>query len=130
MDVSMSHLITEQVCGRVHFCHECSVGVAEDMILEIDTQFALYLTGGVFEGIDRLNCAVRQAIHQFCGGNLTAVQVFDEALLLFPQFRKSLCVLRPLPKFFCQVFFQQRTQIDCPAECQCPSWKLRCNNAG
>ena len=58
MDVSMSHLITEQVCGRVHFSHECSISVAENVILEIDTQFALYLTGGVFEGIDGLNCAV------------------------------------------------------------------------
>ena len=101
MDVSMSHLITEQVCGRIHFSHERSVSVAEDVILEIDTQFALYLTGGVFEGIDRLNCAVRQAIHQIQRGNLTAVQVFNDALLLLPQFSKALFVLRPLPKFFC-----------------------------
>ena len=41
MDVSVPHLIAEQVRWCVHFCHKCSVSVAEIMEFELDSQLFL-----------------------------------------------------------------------------------------
>ena len=113
MDVSVSHLIAKQVCGSVHFCHECSKSMTKIMVFEIYAQLALYLTGGVFEGINGLNCAIGQAIHQIRGCSFLPIQVINEPLLLLAEVGESCFIRLPLPQFLFQVFLQQRTQIDC-----------------
>ena len=49
MEVSVSHLIAEQVGGRVHLSHSCSISVAKKMELEVYAQLFLDFSCGVLK---------------------------------------------------------------------------------
>ena len=65
MDMSMPHLITEQVRGRVQFRHDGSVSVPKVVELEINPQLFLDGAGMELHGIDGLYLAIWQRVDQF-----------------------------------------------------------------
>ena len=93
---AVSHLITEQVRGRVQFGHHRAVGVAEVVIFERDAKLFLDLTGGILERIDRLDRAVGQTVDKFRGIDFASVQIFNQSALLFPEVCEPHFILRPL----------------------------------
>ena len=64
LNLAMTHLIAEQVRGRVHLCHHGSVGVPQVMVLELHLKPLLDLTGGVLEGVDGLDGSIGQTVDQ------------------------------------------------------------------
>ena len=58
MDMTMPHLITEQMRGRVQLCHHGSIGMAEVVVFELHPQSALDFSGWIFEGIDCLDFSI------------------------------------------------------------------------
>ena len=48
----MPHLITEQMRGRVHFCHHRAEGVPQIMILELNSQLRLDFPRRIFHTVD------------------------------------------------------------------------------
>ena len=57
----MPHLIAEQMCGRIHFCHHRTKSVTEKMIFEVDSQLLLDFPRRILEGIDGLDFPIGQA---------------------------------------------------------------------
>ena len=58
MDVAMTHLLLEQVRGRVQFRHDGSVSVPEVVKLKINPQLLLNRAGMELHGINGLYLAV------------------------------------------------------------------------
>ena len=109
---AMSHLITEQVRGRVHLCHHGSVGVPQVMVLELHLKPLLDLTGGVLKGVDGLDGSIGQTVDQLRGVYLGSVHIFDQPPLLFPQGRKPHFILLPLLVQLQEVGSQGGAHID------------------
>ena len=96
LNLSMTHLIAQQVRGRVHLCHHRSVGVPEVMILELHPESLLDFTGGVLEGVDGLDGSVGQTVDQLRGVDFGAVHIFNQPPLLLPQGRIPYFIRLPL----------------------------------
>lgn len=112
MDVTMPHLAAEQMRWRVQLCHHGSIGVTEVVIFEIHPQPAFDFSGGVLEGIDRLNPPVRQTIHQCGGGDCLPVDVFNHSLVLLAEAGKILFIFCPPLCFFPQMVPHGFTELD------------------
>jgi len=92
MNMTMPHLIAEQVRGRVQFCHHGSECVPEIMIFKVDPELLLNFAGWIFERIDRLNFAIWQTVHKFRRRNQITVQIFDEPLVLLAEGCELRCI--------------------------------------
>ena len=68
LNLAMTHLIAQQMRGRVHLRQHRSIGVPEVVIFEVNPQHILDFPCGVFQRMRRLQSAVVQAIHHFRGG--------------------------------------------------------------
>ena len=108
----MSHLIAEQVGGRVHFCHSCSVSVPEIMELERDTQLFLDFSCGVLHGVHSLNLAIGQTVDQIGGKDFASVHIFDNPPVLLPEGGEPHFILRSLPCLFLKVDFESMAHVD------------------
>ena len=64
MNISMPHLIAQQMCGGIFLCHQGSVCVTQIMVLEIDMKPAFDFPRWIFHGVDRLYLPVIQTIHK------------------------------------------------------------------
>ena len=58
MNISMPHLITEQMSGSIHLCHHGSIGMAKIMILEINMKLALDFSCRIFGDYEKKSVKV------------------------------------------------------------------------
>ena len=106
MDVAMTHLLLEQVRGRVQFRHDGSVSVPKVVELEINPQLFLDGAGVELHGINGLNLAVWQRVDQLDRGNDPASPIFYPSLFLCPLRLVPFHVFRPLRRQSGEILLQ------------------------
>ena len=112
MDIAVPHLIAKQVFRRIQLRHERAEGVTKIVVFEFDPQLAFDFSRRIFEGVDCLDGSVWQTVHKLRRGNLSSVQIVNEALLLFPQGGKLFRIFLPLLRQLLKVHFQSVAEID------------------